>query len=140
MKKLHVILPYIIILALLLVLGFMFKLISDKPKEKIVYISLPQLEEVLTSKQVPNSEKPAIPVEPYLIQQYCQKNIKDNNYDSRTKNWDIEIWNEGFVNYTCKKNPNEGFAIGVLCSELFDQKIFLGKATEDQKNCIFEAN
>jgi hypothetical protein len=140
MIKLHFTVLYIIIFVLSASLVFTFKLLNDKPKEKMVYITQPIPEELLTPKQVPNSEKPAIPVEPYLIQQYCQKNIKDNNYDSRTKNWDIEIWNEGFVNYTCKKNPNEGFAVGVLCSELFDQKIFLGKATEDQKNCIFEAN
>jgi hypothetical protein len=138
MKKMHFVTLYIIILVLFISFGFMLKLINDKPTEKIVYLPVRPSQEIAYPEPITEIDKPLIPVEPYLIQQYCQKNISDNNYDSRTKNWDIEVWNEGFINYTCKKNPGEGFAVGVLCSDLFNRELFTGRATNDQKNCKFE--
>ena len=139
MKKIHLAFLYTLIFVLLISIGFMAKILNDKPKEKIVYLPVRPSQENINLEPISSIEKPIIPIEPYLIQQYCQKPISDNNYDFRTKNWDIEIWNEGFINYTCKKNPDEGFAVGVICSELFNSKIFSGRATNDQKNCIFEA-
>lgn len=144
MKKLHFTVLYIIIFVLSASLVFTFKLLNDKPKEKMVYITQPIPEDVLVSKPIPNSEKPAIPVEPYLIQQYCQKNIMDNDYDSSFKNWDKtildqDVMKQGLIAYNCKKNTNDSLIVDVLCSKLFNPKMFLGKSTINQKNCIFEA-
>lgn len=136
-NKIHITILYICIITL-----FGFTLSLNNIRNSLYNDNqryLNDLRSLLTPKdgapnQIVDSQN-SIPIEPYLIRQYCLTNSNNPNV-----NWEYTTGLNGTLIYSCKfKNPNEGFIADVLCRDILNSKQFIGRSKDDQKSCEFKS-